>query len=66
VVIAETGRLFIRNLPYTAADDDLRAAFEAYGQVEDAHVVVDKGTRRSKGFAMVQFAAAEDAEAAAV
>jgi multiple RNA-binding domain-containing protein 1 len=64
VVIAETGRLFIRNLPYTAADDDLRAAFEAYGQVEDAHVVVDKGTRRSKGFAMVQFAAAEDAVAA--
>jgi hypothetical protein len=41
-VIAETGRLFVRNLPYSAAEEDLRAVFEAHGELQDLHLVVDR------------------------
>jgi multiple RNA-binding domain-containing protein 1 len=33
--IRESGRLFVRNLPYTATEDDLRAHFEKYGTLEE-------------------------------
>jgi multiple RNA-binding domain-containing protein 1 len=62
--IRETGRLFIRNLPYTASEDDLRSLFEAFGDVADAHVVLDKLTRKSKGFALIRFGDPEAAVAA--
>lgn len=63
-LIQDTGRLFVRNLPYTAGESDLRTAFEAYGEVESVHIVLDKATRRSKGYAMIQFANPHDAVAA--
>lgn len=62
--ISQTGRLFVRNLPYTATEEDLRAVFAAHGEVEEAHLVLDRATRRSKGFALVQFARPGDAVAA--
>ena len=33
--IYSSGRLFVRNLPYTASEDDLRSHFEAFGAVEE-------------------------------
>jgi multiple RNA-binding domain-containing protein 1 len=33
--IRESGRLFVRNLPYTATEDDLRTHFEKYGTLEE-------------------------------
>jgi multiple RNA-binding domain-containing protein 1 len=33
--IKASGRLFVRNLPYTATEDDLRKHFEKYGAVEE-------------------------------
>ncbi|GAB4818001.1 hypothetical protein N2152v2_005047 [Parachlorella kessleri] len=59
--IGETGRLFVRNLPYSATEADLRELFEGYGEVAEAHLVLDKVTKKSKGFALVQFAVSEDA-----
>lgn len=33
--IAANGRLFVRNLPYTATEEDLRKHFEPYGSLEE-------------------------------
>ncbi len=33
--IKKNGRLFVRNLPYTATEDDLKAHFEKYGALEE-------------------------------
>ncbi|KAK8208356.1 hypothetical protein IWZ01DRAFT_528354 [Phyllosticta capitalensis] len=33
--IHQTGRLFLRNLPYDVSEDDIRRAFRAYGDVEE-------------------------------
>jgi len=40
--IGETGRLFVRNLPYSATEADLRELFERFGEVAEAHLVLDK------------------------
>lgn len=58
---AETGRLFVRNLPYAAGEDDIAAHFEGVGQVKGVHLVLDRATRKSKGVAFVEFMVADDA-----
>ncbi len=63
-IIGETGRLFVRNLPYSATEDDLKAIFEPHGALEEVHIVLDKATRRSKGYALIQFSNPPDAIAA--
>jgi len=45
--------IYVGNLPYTAADDDLRKLFEEYGTVDSARVIVDRATNQSKGFGFV-------------
>ncbi|KFA73078.1 hypothetical protein S40288_02761 [Stachybotrys chartarum IBT 40288] len=54
-VIRRTARLFIRNLPYTATEDDLRGELEKFGPVEEVHLPVGS-SGSSKGFALVLFA----------
>ncbi|RBR24939.1 uncharacterized protein FIESC28_02209 [Fusarium coffeatum] len=52
--IRRTSRLFVRNLPYSATEDDLREVFEQFGTVEEVHLPASKsGT--SKGFALILF-----------
>ncbi|KFM27346.1 Multiple RNA-binding domain-containing protein 1 [Auxenochlorella protothecoides] len=62
--VSDTGRLFVRNLPYAATDDELRELFTAYGEVEEVHIVKDRATRQSKGFAHVLFSSPAAAVAA--
>jgi multiple RNA-binding domain-containing protein 1 len=52
--LADTGRLFLRNLPYVATEGDLRAFFLPFGAVADVALQVD-GSGRSKGLAYVTF-----------
>ena len=40
--IEETARLFVRNLPYSATEADLAAAFEQHGELSEVHLVVDR------------------------
>ena len=46
--------LFVGNLPFSTSDDDLRQAFEAYGTVDSARVILDRDTGRSRGFGFVE------------
>ncbi|KAL8236003.1 hypothetical protein R6Q59_017084 [Mikania micrantha] len=59
--VLQTGRLFVRNLPYTATEDDLRDHFSKFGSMPQVHLVVDKDTKRSKGIAYVLYALPESA-----
>ncbi|CAB1115256.1 unnamed protein product [Ectocarpus sp. CCAP 1310/34] len=57
------GRLFVRNLPYTCTEDDLRDLFGSFGMLSEVHLPVDD-VKKGKGFAFVQFVIPEDAEKA--
>ncbi|KAL6647032.1 hypothetical protein ACP70R_014469 [Stipagrostis hirtigluma subsp. patula] len=57
----EPGRLFVGNLPYTMTSDELSDAFAEAGRVEDVQIIYDKVTNRSRGFAFVTMATAEEA-----
>ncbi len=54
-------KLFVGNLPFSMADADLNSIFSAYGAVTSANVVIDKFSKRSKGFGFVEFENEEDA-----
>jgi RNA recognition motif-containing protein len=53
--------IYVGNLAYNATDEELRAAFEAFGQVTSVKIVRDRDTGRSRGFAFVEM---EDGEGA--
>ena len=46
--------IYVGNLTYQMTDDDLREAFEAFGEVESARIISDRDTGRSKGFGFVE------------
>ncbi|MDR2105159.1 MAG: RNA-binding protein [Deferribacteraceae bacterium] len=47
-------RLFVGNLPYNAADQDLINLFSGVGEVGSARVICDRETGRSRGFGFVE------------
>ncbi|HLK09811.1 MAG TPA: RNA-binding protein [Candidatus Binatia bacterium] len=58
-------RLFVGNLPYQCEEGQLRALFEQDGrQVEEIRIVADRETGRPRGFAFVELASDEQAQAA--
>jgi RNA recognition motif-containing protein len=56
--------LYVGNLPYRITEDQLRAAFEEYGQVSSCTIIKDKVTGQSKGFGFLEMPEPEEAEAA--
>lgn len=56
--------IYVGNLSYQASDDDLREAFEQFGQVTSAQVIKDKFTGRSRGFGFVEMASADEGQKA--
>ncbi len=57
-------KLFVGNLSWSMNSDDLRAAFESFGEIDDAVVILERDTGRSRGFGFVTFVNAADADAA--
>lgn len=57
-------KLFVGGLSWGTDDQSLRAAFEKFGVVEDATVIADRDTGRSRGFGFVTFLDDSAAEAA--
>ena len=60
VDVAESGRLFVRNLPYSASESDLKQYFAKHGPVSEVNLPTD-GSDRSKGYAFVTYLIPEDA-----
>ena len=46
--------IYVGNLSYEATQDDVRAAFEAHGEVSSVSIIMDKMTGRSRGFGFVE------------
>jgi len=57
-------KLFVGSLSWGTDDQGLRAAFEKFGPVEDAKVINDRETGRSRGFGFVTFQEEADAQKA--
>ncbi|ETS72894.1 hypothetical protein PFICI_15401 [Pestalotiopsis fici W106-1] len=55
--------LFIRNLPFSTTDADLKSHFEQFGRVRYARVVMDRVTDRPAGTGFVNFLSNDDAMA---
>jgi len=53
--------IYVGNLSIDANEDDLREAFEAYGQVEEVKIIKDKYTGNPRGFAFVEMSAKAEA-----
>jgi RNA recognition motif-containing protein len=56
-------RLYVGNLSFQATNDTLRDTFAQCGEVTDVHIVQDRDSGQSRGFAFVTMST--DAEAAA-
>ena len=56
--------IYVGNLSFEVTDEDLKDAFEAFGQVESASVIKDKFSGRSRGFGFVEMSTNSEAEAA--
>ena len=59
-----SNKLFVGGLSWNTDDDGLRQAFEAHGSVQEAKVITDRETGRSRGFGFVTFEDASDAQTA--
>jgi RNA-binding protein 39 len=54
----------VGNLHTNLTEDDLKAVFEPFGEIQSINLHIDPETGRSKGFAFVQYKSAEDAKKA--
>jgi len=48
-------KLYIGNLAFSVTEEALKKAFSEFGKIEEANVIVDKFSKRSKGFGFVTF-----------
>jgi len=56
--------IYIGNLSFDATEDQLRQAFEEYGEVSSVNIIKDRDTGRSRGFAFVEMSDNDAATAA--
>ncbi len=56
--------IYVGNLSRQTTEDDLKQAFEEFGQVESANIIKDKFSGESRGFGFVQMPSKEEAQAA--
>jgi len=46
--------IYVGNLSNEVTEEDLKQAFETFGEVESVKIIKDKYTNRSKGFGFVE------------
>jgi len=56
--------LYVGNLSYRLTEDELREAFEEFGQVSSCTIIKDRVTGESKGFGFLEMPERSEAEAA--
>lgn len=57
-------KVYVGNLPFSVDDEKLRELFSSYGEIEEASIIKDKYSGRSKGFGFVTFKEDENAQKA--
>jgi RNA recognition motif-containing protein len=53
--------IFVAKLDYNTEESTLQEAFEAFGEVDSAKIIMDKFSGRSKGFGFVEMSDDNDA-----
>ncbi len=56
--------IYIGNMSFETTEDQLRQAFEGYGEVSTVRVITDRESGKAKGFAFVEMSANDEASAA--
>jgi RNA recognition motif-containing protein len=56
--------IYVGNLSRETTEDELRQAFEAFGQVTSVNIIKDRYSGDSRGFGFVEMATKSEAEAA--
>ena len=56
--------IYVGNLSHDITEDDLRQAFEAFGEVTSVNVIKDKFTGESRGFGFVELSGKAEAQSA--
>uniref|UniRef100_A0A8D3ECR7 Probable RNA-binding protein 19 n=1 Tax=Scophthalmus maximus TaxID=52904 RepID=A0A8D3ECR7_SCOMX len=59
--VAESGRLFIRNLPYTCTEEEIKELFSKHGPLSEVLFPIDNLTKKPKGFAFITYMIPENA-----
>ncbi|MBI3536483.1 MAG: RNA-binding protein [Chloroflexi bacterium] len=57
-------KLYVGNLSYNVTEDQLRDLFTQAGEIKEVTLIMDRDTRRSKGFGFVEMMNQVDAEKA--
>ena len=56
--------VYVGNLSYDLSEEDLKSAFEEYGEVTSAKIISDRYSGRSKGFGFIEMTSDEEGKAA--
>ena len=56
--------IYVGNLSYKATEENVRQAFEAFGQVSSATIIKDKYSGQARGFGFVEMPDKTEAQAA--
>ena len=56
--------IYVGNFSYEITEDDLRLAFEPFGQVDSVKIIKDRFSGQSKGFGFVEMPSMEEAQSA--
>ena len=56
--------IYVGNVSYNVTEEDLKQAFEGFGQVTSVSIIKDKFSGQSKGFGFVEMPVKEEAQAA--
>ncbi|MGB7415906.1 MAG: RNA-binding protein [Thermosynechococcaceae cyanobacterium] len=56
--------IYVGNLSYDVAEEDLSTTFAEYGTVKKANVIMDRETNRPRGFAFVEMSTDAEEDAA--
>lgn len=59
-----SNKLFVGGLSWDTDDNSLRSAFEPHGEIQEAKVITDRETGRSRGFGFVTYVNGADADKA--
>ncbi len=57
-------RIYVGNFGFETSEQEIREAFEAYGQVQEVSLIQDRDTGRPKGFGFVEMPTNTEAQAA--
>jgi len=65
IIEPTTPRLFVGNLSYDAAEDDIQTLFAGAGEVDRVEIITNHRSGRSKGYGFVTMKSVDDAKVAA-